>query len=83
MLNAILRFIGSKWFTLFLMVIMGLFLPTTWNNLQVVMDKDQLSSFWWIGVVFACNALGVLFAFWKFMGQTTSKKEQPATTQQW
>lgn len=83
MLNAILRFIGSKWFTLVLMILMGLFLPTTWNNLQVVLAKDALSQFWWIGAVFLCNALGVLFAFWKFMGQITDKKEATATTQQW
>jgi membrane protein implicated in regulation of membrane protease activity len=82
-INAVLSFIGSKWFTLVLMVLMGVFLPTTWGNLQIVLAKNQLSSFWWIGVVFACNVLGVAFAFWKFMSQISNKQQISQTNQQW
>ena len=83
MLNSVLKFIGSKWFMLVLMVAMGVFLPTTWNNLRVVIDKGALSTFWWIGLVFVCNVLGLLMAFWKFMVLFTSKPTTPAATQQW
>jgi hypothetical protein len=83
MMNAILKFLGSKWFTLVLMALMGVFLPTTWNNLSVVLDKGQLASFWYIAVVFVCNVLGLLMAFWKFMGQMTNKQSTPSSTQKW
>jgi hypothetical protein len=83
-INSILKFIGSKWFVLCLMIGMGLALPTTYSNLMVVLDKGQLASFWYIGLVFLCNVLAVLMAFWKFMGLINKPKDsQPASQQAW
>ena len=75
MVKKILDFIASKWFVLVLLVIMALFLPTTWNNLQVVRQAGMLGQFWYIGLVFACNLLGTFLAFWKFMALITTKKQ--------
>jgi hypothetical protein len=74
--NKILDFIASKWFVLVILVMMSLFLPITWSNLKVVMDAGMLGKFWYIGLVFGCNALGVLFSFWKFMALITTKKQE-------
>jgi hypothetical protein len=79
MINKILDFIASKWFVLGLMIVMALFLPTTWNNLQVVRAAGMLSKFWYIGLVFACNLLGTIFAFWKFMALITTKEQKTST----
>jgi Zn-dependent protease with chaperone function len=83
MLNAVLKFLNSKWFILILMVVMGLALPTTWHNFKVVLDRGQLAAFWWVAAVFICNALAVLMAFWKFMGTITKKEEVPQSQAQW
>jgi uncharacterized membrane protein YeiH len=74
--NKILDFIASKWFVLAILVMMSLFIPTTWSNLKIVMDAGMLGKFWYIGLVFACNVLGALFAFWKFMALITTKKAE-------
>jgi hypothetical protein len=73
--NKILDFIASKWFVLVILVMMCLFLPTTWSNLKVVMDAGMLGNFWYIALVFGCNVLGALFAFWKFMALITSPEK--------
>ena len=84
MINSVLKFIGSKWFVLCLMIGMGLALPTTYSNFMVVWEKGQLSAFWWIAAVFACNVLAVGMAFWKFMSLITKPKDsQPASQQAW
>jgi hypothetical protein len=77
-----LRFIGSKWFTLTILILMGIALPITWHNLKVVLDANLLSEFWYLGLVFGCNVLGALFSFWKFMS-IISNKNQPTVSQQW
>ena len=77
--NKILDFIASKWFVLAIMVMMSLFLPITWSNLKVVMDAGMLGKFWYIALVFGCNVLGALFAFWKFMALITTKKKEDAS----
>ena len=81
MLNAILRFIGSKWFMLILMIGMGLVIPITWGNLQVVIEKGALSSYWWVAAVFICNVLALVMAFWKFMSSFSSGKQNNTVQQ--
>ena len=81
-MEKVLRFLGSKWFTLVLMVAMALFIPTTWHNLSVVIEAGELTKYWWIIAVFLCNVAATLMAFWKFMGAITKKKEQ-TTTGEW
>lgn len=78
----LLRFIGSKWFVLVLLIGMGIALPITWHNLKVVMDADMLKQFWYYGLVFGCNVLGVLMALWKFMTLLTDKSK-PTISQEW
>lgn len=78
----LLRFIGSKYFILLILVIMGIALPITWHNLSVVMEADMLKKFWYIGLVFACNALGALMAFWKFLALISDKKKA-ASSSEW
>jgi hypothetical protein len=79
MINKILDFIASKWFVLGLLIVMGLFLPTTWNNLQVVRESGMLGKFWYIGLVFICNLIGTLLAFWKFMALITTKEQKASS----
>lgn len=79
---SLLRFIGSKWFTLTLLVAMCITLPITYNNLQVVRSAGMLGDFWYIAVVFVCNALAALLAFWKFMSMITDKSK-PSVSQEW
>jgi hypothetical protein len=78
----LLRFIGSKWFTFTILIVMGIALPITWHNFKVVLDAGMLSQFWYIGLVFGCNILGALFAFWKFMSMI-SGKNKASVSQQW
>ncbi len=77
----LLRFIGSKYFVLLILVIMGIALPITWHNFKVVRDADMLKQFWYIGLVFACNALGALMAFWKFLALILDKKKVTSSSE--
>lgn len=79
----LLRFIGSKWFTFLILCIMCVALPITWHNFSVVREADMLSQFWYIGLVFACNLLGALMAFWKFLSLISSKKQISSTSSEW
>jgi hypothetical protein len=74
MSDSILRFIGSKWFTLVLGVILIIVLPFTWHNFQVVWEKSQLTAFWWIVAVFIINVISIGLCAYKFVSQLNNTK---------
>jgi len=72
----VLDFIGSKWFVFLLMVVMTLALPVTYGNVKVIYDAGEISSYWYLAAVFACNIIGIIFAFFKFMTLMSNKEEK-------
>jgi len=75
LMDTVLKFIGSKWFTLILgLVLMGV-LPFTYHNFMVVYSAGQMSKFWWIVAVFIINVLSVGLCVYKFMGQLKAKPQ--------
>jgi len=74
MIDSALKFIGSKWFTLFIGIILMSALPFTWNNFQVVWTKSQLTAFWWVVAVFAINVAGIGLCAYKFVSQSSKPK---------
>ncbi|MCK9430201.1 MAG: hypothetical protein M0R17_09380 [Candidatus Omnitrophica bacterium] len=72
----ILKFLGSKWFTLILGLAMVVVLPFTWHNFKVVQAAGQLVKFWWVVAVLIINAISIFFCAYKFLG-SLNKKDQP------
>jgi len=82
-MDSIFKFIGSKWFLLFLGIGMAILLPFTWHNLKVVFEAGEAGKYWYLVAVFIINALTVLLCAYKFMGAITKKDSTPTTLQEW
>ncbi len=74
--NAFFNFIGNKWFVLILAVAMCFALPTTYGNMITVYNAQQLAKYWWVPVIFICNLLAIIMAFYKFFNSIMKKKDE-------
>lgn len=80
--DSILKFLGSKYFTLFLGIAMACAIPFTWHNVQVVFQFKQASRYWYLIAVFVVNVLAVGLCAFKFLSAMTSQKKV-VTSEEW
>ncbi len=77
MVDKILAFIGTKWFSLILGILMSVLLLFTYHNFQVVFEAGEMSKYWWIVAVFVINIFAVIMSFYKFMSLWQKQKNKP------
>ena len=76
MLEIILKFIGSKWFSLLIAVGSAAALPTTWHNVVTY-------RVWWTMAVFGCNLGAVGLGTYKFVSGFQKKAQISSTNEEW
>ncbi len=76
MLDKVLKFIGSKWFSLGIAIVCGLALPATWYNVTVY-------RVWWTMAVFGCNLGAVGLGCYKFVSALQKKPQPSQTKEEW
>ena len=78
--NSVFQFIGSKWFVLFIGLLMLFLMPTTYGNLMVVYNAGEMGRLWWVPVVFIINLITAIMALYKATGMFFSKE---ASVEEW
>jgi hypothetical protein len=73
--NKIFEILNSKWFLIILGIVMILLLPTTYGNLQVVLNADSIGKLWHVPLVFVINVITVIMIFFKVTAKFTEKKQ--------
>jgi hypothetical protein len=71
--NIFFKFIGSKWFSLFLTIGMMLLLPITFKNMMIVYESGQMAQYLWIPAIFIINLITVLMAAYSFLSKSFKK----------
>lgn len=74
--NKALEFIGSKWFMLFVALIMLGVLPITYSNLMIVFEAGEMGRIWWVPTVFLINLLSAIMGIYKTVEMFLSKKDE-------
>ena len=74
--NIFFKFIGSKWFSLVLGIVMCALLPVTYGNFMVVYDAGQIGQFWYIPAILLINIITIIMAFYKFTSNFVGNKQQ-------